>query len=223
MNKKQNMSAVIDRIAAIRQEQDALKTEYEQLLAKVEADAEKKLADTKNKSVSYTSASGNSIIFTNADSINITAGELLKEIFGVLSDSMYSTELKYSLKAPAKKLINAILSGEYCEGSVAEIISSLPCDDGTKKVLSKKIKGADFEKDKSTLMNAAELSEQEASDTAYLIYEAAAWENICKFITSTHDGKFSAEILNDIKGKLTNAVSITRSTRTKLIIAGDGT
>lgn len=221
--KDKKLNAVIDRIAAIRLEQKVLTAEYEQCLAELEADAEQKLADTKKKSVVYTSENGNSVLFTNADTITVANGELLEGIFGELSSSMYGTETKYSLKSPAKRILNTVWNGEYCEGSVSGIISSLPCDDGIKKVLYRKIKGTDFEKDKSTLMNVAGLDESDASDTAWLIYEAAAWENLCRFADNAHGEEVSVEFLNKIIRKIGNAVNITRSTRVKVIVAGEET
>ena len=132
---------------------------------------------------------------------------------------MFTKEVKYTLKAPAKRILSAVWHGEYCEGSISDIIISLPCDDKAKKVLLKKLKGTDFEKDKKNLMNIAGLSETDASDAAYLINETAAWENLCTFVRINHDGHITPEILSDITMKINAAVNVSRAMRTKIIIA----
>ena len=216
---KENLNSVIDRMAEIEQEKAALSTEYDKLQAVLQLDAEQKLTDTKIKSVSYTAQSGNTALVTNADTVSVTAGELIESIFGKVSESMFSKEVKYTLKAPAKRILSAVWHGEYCKGSMFDIISSLPCDDKAKKVLLKKLKGTDFEKDKKNLMNIAGLSETDASDAAYLINETAAWENLCTFIRINHDGQMTPEILAGIIMKINAAVNVSRTMKTKIIIA----
>lgn len=215
----QNLNSIIDRMAEIELEKSALSAEYDKLQAALQLDAEQQLTDTKIKSVSHTSTNGNTAVITVADTVSVSAGELLESIFGKVSESMFTKEIKYTLKAPAKRILSAVWHGEFCEGSVFEIISSLPCDDKAKKVLLKKVKGTDFEKDKKNLMNVAGLSETEASDTAYLMNEAAAWENLCTFIRINHDGQMKPEFLADITMKINAAVNVSRSMKTKIIIA----
>ncbi len=216
---KENLNSIIDRMAEIEQEKAALSAEYDKLQAVLQLDAEQKLTDTKIKSVSHTSPDGNTAVVTIADTVSVSAGELLESIFGKVSESMFTKEIKYTLKAPAKRILSAVWHGEFCEGSVYEIISSLPCDDKAKKVLLKKVKGTDFEKDKKNLMNVAGLSETDASDAAYLINETAAWENLCTFIRINHDGQMNQEILADITTKINAAVNVSRSMKTKIISA----
>jgi len=214
MNK--NLNEIIDRIAAIKTEQNALTAEYEALIAGIEADAAQKLADTKNKSVRYASDSGSSLLFTRTETISITDGSLLEEIFGK-PGTMYRTELKYSLGTPAKEIIRAVIGGEYCEGSISEIVRSLPCDDGIKKILAGKLTGTDFEKDKSVLMHTAGLSETDATDAAWLISEAAAWENLCRFAGSQECTPAFVEALRE---KLNHAVKLRSGTRVSILTPG---
>lgn len=216
---KENLNSVIDRMAEIEQQKSALSAEYDKLQALLQLDAEKELTDTKIKSVSHTTLCGNTAVVTNADTVSVSAGELLETIFEKVSESMFTKEVKYTLKAPAKRILSAVWHGEYCEGSISDIITSLPCDDKAKKVLLKKLKGTDFEKDKKNLMNIAGLSETDASDAAYLINETAAWENLCTFVRINHDGRITPEILADITMKINAAVNVSRAMRTKIIIA----
>lgn len=66
----------------------------------------------------------------------------------------------------------------------------------------------------------AGLPETEASDTAYLINEAAAWENICAFVKVNNDNRITEEILSDVITKVNAAVNVSRGMKTEIIAAG---
>ena len=208
-------------MAEIKEQKDALDDEYDVLQGQILVEAEKELADTKNKSVSWTSDSSNTASVTVSDTVSVVAGELLEDIFGKVFPSMAEKKITYTLKAPAKRILSAIWHNEYCEGSVADVIKGLNCDEKTKQVLAKKLKCINFEKDKQNLMKIAGLSEAEASDTAYLINEAAAWENICTFIKVNHDGMINPEILSDIVTKVNASVSVSRDMKAKIVCGGN--
>lgn len=218
-----NTINVIDRMAEIKQEIKRLNVEYDTLQAQIQLKAEAALTDTKNKSVQYSGSDGNTASVVIADSISVIAGELLPAIFGSVYPSMVSQEVKYTLKAPAKRILSAIWHKEYCEGTVAEIIEGLKCDSKAKKLLAKKLKGINFDKDKKHLIDIAQLSDEEASDTAYLISEATAWENICAFVKVNNDGEISDEILADIITKVNAAVNVSRSMKTEISFGGGET
>lgn len=216
-----NIAEIIDRMAAIKQEEKALESEYDKLQAQIQVKAEAALTDTKVKSVRYAGSYGNTASVTISDTVSVVAGELLSAIFGKVYPSMVKQEVKYTLKAPAKRILAAIWHREYCEGSVSEIIDGLSCDDKAKKVLLKKVKGIDFEKDKNNLEIYAGLSEEEASDTAYLINEAAAWENICAILKVNHDGIISDSIIADMITKVNAAVNVARGMKTEVTAGGE--
>ena len=219
----ENLSAVIDRMAEISTAKKALSEEYDTLQAMLLVEAEKELTDTKLKSVSWVSGNKNTAAVTISDTVSVVADELLESIFGVVYPSMVEQKTTYTLKAPAKRILSAIWHGEYCEGSVLDIISRLECDDKAKRVLLKKVKGISFEKDKQNLMKIAGLSETEASDTAYLINEAAAWENICTFVKVNNDNQITEDILCDVITKVNAAVNVSRGMKTEIIAAGGDT
>lgn len=215
------ISEIVDRMAEIKQEKKALTAEYDKLQAQIQILAECDLTDTKIKSVGYPGTNGNAATVTTSDTVSVIAGELLPKIFGSVYESMVSEKKTYTLKEPAKRILSAIWHREYCEGSVAEIVGSLSCDEKAKKVLLKKLKGINFDKDKETLINYAGLSETDASDTAYLINETAAWENICTFIKVNNDGKINDEILADVITKVNSAVNISRGIKTEVSVGGE--
>lgn len=213
------ISEIVDRMTEIKQEKKALENEYDNLQAQLQIIAECDLTDTKIKSVRYSGANGNTALVTTADTVSVIAGELLQDIFGTVYPSMVKQEIKYTLKTPAKRILSALWHGEYCSGSVAGIIKNLSCDDKAKKALAKKIKGIDFDKDMENLINYAGLSTSEASDTAYLINEAAAWENICAIVKVNNGGKINNEILADVITKVNAAVNVSRGVKTEISAA----
>lgn len=215
-----NITNVIDRMAEIKQEIKSLNAEYDKLQAQLQIKAEDALTDTKIKSVHYSGSDGNAAAVTISDTISIIAGELLPDVFGKVYPSMVKQEVKYTLKAPAKRILSAIWHKEYCEGSVSGIIESLNCDDKAKKVLAKKLKGIDFDKDKDNLMVYGGLSDADASDTAYLINEAVAWENICAILKVNHDGEINDDIIADMITKVNAAVNVSRCMKTEITSAG---
>ncbi len=215
------ITEIVDRMAEIRHEKTDLTAEYDKLQAQLQILAECDLTDTKIKSVSYPGTNGNTATVTTSDTVSVIAGELLQKIFGSVYPSMVEQKTTYTLKAPAKRILSAIWHREYCEGSVAEIINSLNCDDKAKKILLKKLKGINFDKDKKNLVNYAGLSESEASDTAYLINEAAAWENICTFVKVNNDGRVNDDILNDVITKVNAAVNVSRGIKTEIKVGGE--
>ena len=212
---------IVDRMAEIKQEKKALTAENDKLQAQLQMLAESDLTDTKFKSVGYSGTNGNTATVTTSDTISVIAGELLPKIFGSVYPSMVEQKIIYTLKAPAKRILSAIWHKEYCEGSVAEIVGGLSCDEKAKKVLLKKLKGINFDKDKENLMNYAGLSESDASDTAYLINEAAAWEQICTFVKVNNDGRINDEILADVITKVNSAVNVSRGIKTEIKVGGE--
>ena len=212
---------IVDRMAEIKQEKKALTAENDKLQAQLQMLAESDLTDTKFKSVRYSGTNGNSATITTSDTISVIAGELLPKIFGSVYPSMVEQKITYTLKAPAKRILSAIWHREYCEGSVAEIVGGLSCDEKAKKVLLKKLKGINFDKDKENLMNYAGLSESDASDTAYLINEAAAWEQICTFVKVNNDGRINDEILADVITKVNSAVNVSRGIKAEVKVGGE--
>lgn len=213
---------IIDRMVEIKLEKKALNSENDKLQAQLQIAAEKDLTDTKIKSVHYSGSDGNMATVSISDTVSVETGELLADIFGKVYPSMVEKKITYNLKAPAKRILSAIWHKEYCKGSIAEIVNSLHCDDKAKKVLLKKLKGINFDKDKENLINFSGLSEEDASDTAYLIAEAAAWENICAFVKVNNDGNINDDILADVITKVNAAVCVSRSMKTEISVSEVG-
>lgn len=211
---------IIDRMAEIKQEKKALENEYDKLQAQLHVIAGEELKDTKIKSVSYVSESGNSAQITNTDKVEISSVELLKDVFGITYPDMVKEEMKYTLKPAAKRMLSAIWKKEFCKGSIEDVIDTLGCDEKIRKQLLKKVKGMDFQKDKKTLMDYIGIGEKEASDAAYLISEAAAWQMISTLIMVNNNDQITNELLESTILKVNVAVNVDQEPRTKLTVAG---
>lgn len=215
-----NIAEIIDRMAAIKQEKKELESEYDKLQAQLHVAAGEELKNTKIKSVNYSSDSGNSALVTNSDKIEICSVEMLKDIFGKFFPDMVKEELKYTLKPTAKKMLAAVWNRDFCEGSIDDVVNTLSCNDKVKKVLLKKLKGIDFQKDKKILMDFAGISENEASDMAFLINEAASWQTISNLIKVNNDNKINDELLKNLILKVNYAISVTKELKTKVTVSG---
>ena len=164
----------VDRMAQIKMQQAELKAESDaieaELLKQFEADVE----DTKYKTVVY---SGNNakVTATYADSVKLIYPYYLKKIFGEAYGDIVTKETTYRISSHGKRMLTAMYKGEYVKDTdIGQTVRGLNLDDKTTSALLKKLKGKNFETDKNNLIKIGKLSESEASDTAYLISEAAA-------------------------------------------------
>ena len=134
-------------------------------------------------------------------------------VFGEAYNDMCKEKKQVELTAPAKRLIAGIWKGDYNRSTVDEVISAINTDDKTKKVISKKCKGINFEKDKQNLI-AVGLTEQEASDFAYMMNEAQIWQQF-KALLDINGIKDEAQIAA-LKTKITAAFLVEETPKIKL-------
>lgn len=167
----------IDRLKEISEETDRLKTEKDRLEGELIAECKSELENTKNKTLAYTTENGTSASFTMADKLVIDYPSRLKLIFGNAYEDLVETETKYTVKPKGKQILIDMFSGKYTANvTLEQAISQLPADEKTLKKLEKKLKGKKFDTDKKNLMNIGGFSEDDASDYAYLLMEAATWQ-----------------------------------------------
>lgn len=177
-----NVCALADRMAELKTQMETLKQEQAELEAVFLKRAEDDLRDTKLKTVSYTGEHGGRVTATMAQSLKITYPSYLKKILGCAYTESVTTEVKYKLSAPTGRMFAGLWTGKYLKMSTSKIIAEMPCDDTTKKVLSKKLRGIRYETDLRNLMDIGKFSEQDASDYAYLLHEAGVWENFMRLM-----------------------------------------
>lgn len=177
----ENIRKKIDRMAAIKSQQDALKNEWSELEAFFLQCCANDLVDTKNKSVSYMGTSGK-VTATMTESVKVTWSAYLKTIFGEAYKDAVTEKTTYNLSDPAKRMLGGLWSNNYTKITVAEVVAQLPVDDKAKKLLAKKLKGAKFDTDKKNLMVIGGLDESTAEHYAYFVSEAAVWESFCRLM-----------------------------------------
>lgn len=166
----------IDRLSEIKKQQEKLKAEADRLEGEIILECRNELENTKYKTLTQHTKSGATATVTLAESLKVTYPSLLKSIFGEAFDDLVKTETKYTVTAAGKRMLTGIWTGKYIKQSLDEAIKQLPVDDKTRQKLAKKLKGAKFDTDKKNLINIGNMSEQDASEYAYLISEAAIWQ-----------------------------------------------
>lgn len=166
----------IDRLAEIKKQQEKLKAEADRLEGEIILECRDELENTKYKTLSQHTASGATLAVTLAENLKITYPSLLKSIFGEAYNDLVKTETKYTVTAAGKRILTGIWTGKYIRQSLDEAIKQLPVDEKTQQKLAKKLKGVKFDTDKKNLINIGNMSEQDASEYAYLISEAAIWQ-----------------------------------------------
>ncbi|MDE7361517.1 MAG: hypothetical protein K2N38_06235 [Oscillospiraceae bacterium] len=143
------------------------------------------VTDTKYKSCTYADENSQaSVTYTQSQKLDIFAPNFLEKALGkeVFKD-IFKEETKREVK-PKDKEIERMLIGIFTEGfiksSPKDVIAQLPCGDKAKAVLSKKLKGANFDTDRDNLIKIGGLSQKDASDYAYMYAEAVVWQTFCR-------------------------------------------
>ena len=200
------ISEKVDRMAEIKRQIASLKSESDgieaELLKQFEADVE----DTKYRTVRY-SGNGAAVIANYADKVALVYPSILKKIFGEAYGDVIAEEVTYKLSANAKRLLAALYKKEYMQGAtVDEALERIAPDDKTLKVMLKRIKGKNFEGDKNNLIKLAGLSDEVASDYAFMISEAAAWQEFERLLSAS--GGVSEERIAEVLEYINAAVTV---------------
>lgn len=200
------ISEKVDRMAELSKNIAELKHEYSiietELLKQFEDDVE----DTKYRTVKYSGSSA-ALIANYADKVALIYPSMLKSIFGKAYSDVVTEEVSYKLSANAKRLLSALYKKEYMRGTSVEMcITQISDDDKTRKVLSKRVKGKNFESDKNNLMKIAGLDEDRASDYAYMLSEAAAWQEFERLLAV--NGGVTDKRIDEVLDCINQAVSV---------------
>ena len=200
------IAAKVNRLAEIKRQTAALKSESDGIEAELLKQFETDVEDTKYRTVRY-SGDGAAVIANYADKVALVYPSMLKKIFGAAFRDVVTKEVTYKLSANAKRLLAALYKKEYLRGtSVESCIGQITADDKTRRVLAKRVKGKNFDNDKSNLMKLAGLDESEASDYAYMISEAAAWQDFERLLSAS--GGVSDERIAEVLEYINTAVTV---------------
>ncbi len=200
------ISSKVDRMAEIKRQIAVLKSESDgieaELLKQFEADVE----DTKYRTVRY-SGNGATVIANYADKVALVYPSMLKMIFGKAYSDVVTEETTYKLSANAKRLLSALYKKEYMRGTTVEAaLERIAPDNKTLKVMLKRIKGKNFESDKNNLVKLAGLDESKASDYAFMLSEAAAWQEFERLLAAS--GGVSEEHIAEVLEYINAAVTV---------------
>lgn len=200
------IAAKVNRLAEIKRQTAALKSESDGIEAELLKQFETDVEDTKYRTVRY-SGDGAAVIANYADKVTLVYPSMLKAIFGKAYSDVVTEEVTYKLSANAKRLLSALYKKEYLRGtSVESCIGQITADDKTRRVLAKRVKGKNFDSDKSNLMKLAGLDESEASDYAYMISEAAAWQEFERLLSAS--GGVTDERIAEVLEYINTAVTV---------------
>lgn len=200
------ISSRVDRMAEIKRQIAVLKSESDgieaELLKQFEADVE----DTKYRTVKY-SGNGASVIANYADKVALVYPSMLKKIFGEAYGDVVTEEVSYKLSANAKRLLATLYKKDYMQGATVEAaLQRIAPDDKTLKVMLKRIKGKNFDSDKNNLVKLAGLEENRASDYAFMISEAAAWQEFERLLAAS--GGVTEERIAEVLEYINAAITV---------------
>ncbi len=168
-------------LARCTAEMMAAKAKVESLKVFFERLATADLQDTKRKTVEYWGTGNEKIVVGNSETVKPISMTMIKRLLGDAFPDFVKEEVTYKMTEPCKRLFAAAFLGNYTEGSLDKTIEAITSDEKIQKTLRKKLKGR-YQKDTETLIRAAGLSEQEASDWAYLAAEVINWEWILQVL-----------------------------------------
>lgn len=210
----------IDRLAAIKKQQDALKKEKDKLEAEILMACERDLDSTKYKSVTY-AGTGAEVKVINAESLKViyNAHAFLPDIFGKAYSAVVTEKKDFSISTAAARMITGIRKGDYIETTVADVISQISgVTDDQRRQLLKKCKGRNYDKDVESILKFTGLSKADALDYAFLIYEASVWEEFCKLMQLNGvDGSDYGEVI----AKINAAFIVDDSAKLQLTVNAD--
>lgn len=169
------VKAKADRLVELTSQQSEIKAEIDEIKAWFEKLATDDLKDTKKKTIDYWGSNNSKVVVGNSETVKPVSMTMVKKLLGDVFGDFVKEDTTYKMTEPCKRLFAVMSLGNYTEGSLDETIRAITADEKIQRTLKKKLKGK-YEKDTETLMKLVGLSEQEASDWAYITAEIINWE-----------------------------------------------
>ena len=179
----EQLRAEVDEYAILTRQAEAIKERMETLKAHFEKRAVEDLKDTKAKSVSYWGSGNCRGVVQTSETVKPVSVTMIQRVLGNVAQDFVKEEVTTKLTEPCKRLLGMVFQGNYTEGSLDELIRAITDDVEIQATLKKRLKGR-WEKDTAALMKVAGLSEQEASEYAYLAAEVINWEWLAQVLKS---------------------------------------
>ena len=175
MSDMAEIKAKADRLVELTNQQTEIKAEIDEIKAWFEKLATDDLKDTKKKTIDYWGSNNSKVVVGNSETVKPISMTMVKKLLGDVFGDFVKEDTTYKMTEPCKRLFTMMFLGNYTEGSLDETIQAITADEKIQRTLKKKLKGK-YEKDTETLMKMVGLSEQEASDWAYIAAEIINWE-----------------------------------------------
>lgn len=183
MNDMAEIKAKADRLVKLTNQQSVIKAEIDEIKAWFEKLATDDLKDTKKKTIDYWGSNNSKVVVGNSETVKPVSMTMVKKLLGDVFKDFVKEDTTYKITEPCKRLFSMMFLGNYTEGSLDETIKAITDDEKIQRALKKKLKGK-YEKDTETLMKMVGLSEQEASDWAYITAEIINWEWMLQVLKS---------------------------------------
>ena len=183
MNDMAEIKAKADRLVKLTNQQSVIKAEIDEIKAWFEKLATDDLKDTKKKTIDYWGSNNSKVVVGNSETVKPVSMTMVKKLLGDGFKDFVKEDTTYKMTEPCKRLFSMMFLGNYTEGSLDETIKAITDDEKIQRALKKKLKGK-YEKDTETLMKMVGLSEQEASDWAYITAEIINWEWMLQVLKS---------------------------------------
>lgn len=204
----------IDELAAIKADMGKLKERKDKLEAEIIKQCSADLENTKYKSIRY---EGDVFDLTavTAESLKVIYNSFLPTIFGKAYEDAVTEKTDYTLSAPAKRMLIGLYKGNFIRATVKEVVDQMAgVTDDERKQLLKKCKGINYDKDVENIRKFTDLTEEDAKEYAYLIAEAAVWQDFCNLLTL--NGISDEAQIKDILMKIQSAFVVEDSTKISL-------
>ena len=183
MSDMAEIKAKADRLVELTNQQSVIKAEIDEIKAWFEKLATDDLKDTKKKTIDYWGSNNSKVVVGNSETVKPISMTMVKKLLGDIFGDFVKEDTTYKMTEPCKRLFTMMFLGNYTEGSLDETIKAITADEKIQRALKKKLKGK-YEKDTETLMKMVGLSEQEASDWAYIAAEIINWEWMLQVLKS---------------------------------------
>ena len=204
----------VSELAQVNADLVALKAKKSELEAWFLTAGNDALKNSKSKSICYqTEDNSCSVTYTQMQKLTLESPTYLKKLFGEVFPDIIEehNEPTYKVKSAAiERMLIGLYTGSYTKATPAEVIAQLPCEAEKKTVLTKKLKGANFETDVKNLMEIGGLAEDDASDYAYLYAEAVVYDT---FLRVLHISGADENAIDEYINVITLAVSVDDSTK----------
>lgn len=172
-----------DRLVELTTQQGRIRAEIDEIKAWFENQATDDLRDTKKKTIDYWGSTNSKVVVGNSETVKPISMQMVKKLLKNIYPDFISEETSYTLKASAKRLFSIAYLGKYTEGTLDQTIEGITDDRRLQNTLRKKLKGR-YAQDTKCLVEMAGLTEQDASDWAYLVSEVINWEWMLQVLKS---------------------------------------